>query len=138
MRLLIVLATGLQLLSTPFWGQQRDRKPVLIRPDTVEETSEDVPFVPNAEEAKEHLEIGEFYLQKRNYRAAEKRFREAVRNDPRWPKAYENLIRSLEKQGEYSEAARVCDEFVLANQSSPETSRFQTWSEKLRKKEPGG
>jgi len=45
----------------------------LIRADRTEEKVEEAPFVPDPIQAKEHMEIGNFYYKRDNYKAAENR-----------------------------------------------------------------
>lgn len=119
-------------------GQQEEkkpsRKPVLIRVDPGAEAAE-AEKIPNPQEARQHVQIGDFYYKRDNYKAASVRYREAIHNDPKWTKAYEKLIRTLEKQRAYEEAILVCKQFTDTNPFSEEVERFQTWAETLRKRE---
>ena len=116
-------------------GQERRRrgKPVLIRADQTQEATENLPIVPDPKQAKEHLEIGNFYYKRDNYKAAVDRYRDAVRLNPEWPEPYERLVRALEKQKAYREAIEVCDQFALTNPSSNEVGDFRKRAERLRK-----
>lgn len=115
------------------------KKPILIREDPAKasEAEADQPFVPNARLAEEHFRIGNFYFKRDNYKAAEERFRDAVRNHPKWPEPYERLVRALEKQGEFIEAVKVCEDFVKANPTSKEVNRFLEWEKELKKRADG-
>jgi len=135
MRPFVYLHTFLFLiLACPLLGQEQQskRKPVLIRVDpTDEEVQETLPD-PDPRRAREHVEIGDFYNRRGNFKAAAERYREAVTYNPKWPEAYEKLIRSLEKQKAFLEAIEVCEQFVESNQSSAEVERFQEWGKKLK------
>ena len=135
MRLFVYLsALLLPLLVFPLMGQERQlkKKPVLIRVDQTDDEVEKTALVPDPRKAKEHVEIGDFYYQRDNYTAAADRYREAIQYNPKWPEAYEKLIRALEKQKAFLEAVKVCEQFVQSNHSSAQVERFQEWSKKLK------
>lgn len=117
--------------------QERERKPVLIRADP-NEAGEDKAeaeagvVLPDPVQARKHVEVGDFYFRRENYKAAADRYREAIRYNPKWAEAYEKLTRSLEKQTLLAEAAEVCRQFVQDNPSSKEAARFQEWEKRLR------
>jgi len=140
MRLFVCLITLLLLiLGFPLFGQEsRSRKkPVLIRPDPTGEKVDEVeegPPEPDPQKAKEHVEIGDFYYKRQNYKAAAERYREAIQFNPKWAKAYEKLVGALEKQNSFVEAVKVCEQFVQSSDSSKEVKRFQEWSIKLKEK----
>ena len=121
-------------LILPLHGQEptRRKKPVLIRADRTEEKVEEAPFVPDPIQAKEHVEIGNFYYKRDNYKAAENRYREAIKHDPKWAEAYKQLIQALEKQQAYLEAIDVCVLFAETNPSSQEVEDFQKRARKLK------
>ncbi len=140
MRLFVYLIPLLLLiLGFPLFGQESrpTKKPVLIRADPtaekVEEVEEGLPER-DPQKAKEHLEIGDFYYKRHNYTAAAERYREAIQFNPKWAKAYEKLVRVLEKQNDFVEAVKVCEQFVQSSDSSKEVKRFQEWSVKLKEK----
>jgi TolA-binding protein len=58
----------------------------------------------NPHKAEKDLEVGEFYLKRKNYRAAEDRFREALTYKPGDAIATFRLAETLEEQGKYAEA----------------------------------
>ncbi|MEE8348327.1 MAG: hypothetical protein V3R94_02075 [Acidobacteriota bacterium] len=134
MRRLIGLLIPWIVLSGLGLGQERDskRKPVLIRADRTEEQLGETLIVPDPEKAKEHVEVGDFYLRRDNFEAAANRYREAILYGPRWPNGYEKLIQLLEKQHAFSEAIEVCKEFLLKNGQSDSVERFEKWAEKLK------
>ncbi len=135
MRPFIYLHTFLFLiLASPLLGQEQQskRKPVLIRVDPTDEQVQETLPDPDPLRAREHVEIGDFYYRRDNYKAAAERYREAVTYNPKLPEAYEKLIRALEKQKSFLEAIEVCEQFVESNQSSAEVERFQEWGKKLK------
>jgi len=135
MRLFIYLQTFfLLILACPLLGQEQQskRKPVLIRVDPTDEQVQETLPDPDPLKAREHVEIGDFYYRRDNYKAAAERYREAVTYNPKWPEAYEKLIWALEKQKAFLEAIEVCQQFVESNHSSAEVERFQKWGEKLK------
>jgi len=140
MRLFVFLIPLLLLiLGVSLFGQEgrSGRKPVLIRPDPTAEKVDEVEEGPperDPQKAKEHVEIGDFYYKRHNYTAAAERYREAIQFNPKWAKAYEKLVRVLEKQNDFVEAVKVCEQFVQSSDSSKEVKRFQEWGVKLKEK----
>lgn len=124
----------LLILACPLLGQEQQskRKPVLIRVDRGDEEVQEILPEPDPLRAREHVEIGDFYYRRDNFKAAAERYREAVTYNPKWAEAYEKLIRALEKQKAFLEAIEVCEQFVESNQSSAEVERFQEWGKKLK------
>ena len=139
----LLIFTVLFLLVLPLFGQERSpkRKPVLIRADQTEEEVEKAPPAPDPGKSKEHLEVGDFYLKRDNYKAAENRYREAIQYNPKSPEAYEKLISVLEKQDAFEKALEVCEQFVHTNPASEKIGRFEHRMKKLqqesRKSKPG-
>lgn len=121
-------------LAGPQRGDEPQRKPVLVRPEPAEDTT-DAPVPYDPVRAEKEVEIGDFYFRRDNYKAAEARYREAIRYNPRLVSAYEKLIRSLEKLKEPREAIEVCRQFVNENPDSDQARRFEEWARKL---EDGG
>ena len=115
------------LATLPVLGQERrsGRKPILIREDPSEKKVEEEIFTRNPEEAEKNLEVGDFYFRKKNFRAAEERYRRAIKYNTEWPKAYEKLIQLYERQGDLDAAIEVCYEFVDANPSSKNVDEFE-------------
>ena len=50
------------------------------------------------------MEIGDFYLKKKKYKAALSRFQEALKTDPHYAPAYRELGRVYEKMGQWQKA----------------------------------
>ncbi len=105
---------------------------MLIRVDRGDEEVQEILPEPDPLRAREHVEIGDFYYRRDNFKAAAERYREAVTYNPKWAEAYEKLIRALEKQKAFLEAIEVCEQFVESNDSSTEVERFQEWGKKLK------
>ena len=88
--------------------------------------------MPDPAQAKKHVEIGDFYYKRDNFKAATERYRDAIKLNPGWAEPYERLIRALEKQEAYSEAIGVCEQFTRSNPSSEETKDFRKRAQELR------
>jgi tetratricopeptide (TPR) repeat protein len=121
------------------FGQGQDeprkgRKPVLIRDDPNEKKAEEE-FKPSPRVAEESVIVGDFYFRRSNWKAAEMRYRDAVRNNPRWVEAYEKLVKSLERQKAFADAIGVCEQFLAANPSSRDVAKFRGKAEELRSKD---
>ncbi len=127
------------LLISMTWGQQRPgKKPVLIREDVTEQVeAEPEEIVPDPIQAKKHLEVGDFYFKKKNFKAAAERYRDAVLFAPRSSQPYAKLAQALEKMKEFLEAAEVCREFMEKNPDSEKADDFAKRAEKLNKKVTG-
>jgi len=132
--LAVFLVAGFLLGQTPD-EPRKGRKPVLIRDDPNEKKPEDQEFVASPRTAAESIVVGDFYYKRDNWKAAEMRYREAVRHNPRSPEAYEKLVKSLEKQNLFAEAAVACDDFLVLNPLAKEATKFREKAEKLREKE---
>lgn len=124
-----VLIFGLCLL--PGFAQQQDekprqggRKPVLIRADEPEKNAEEA-FLPDPNEAKRHMEVGKYYFKRKNYKAAEERFKMAIRHMPIWPEPYERLVKALQKQKKIEAAVDVCELFLATNPDHKKASAFE-------------
>ncbi len=57
--------------------------------------------------AEKSVEIGTFYLKKKNYKAALSRFLEAIKTDPSYAPAHRQLGKVYEKLGKREEALRA-------------------------------
>jgi tetratricopeptide (TPR) repeat protein len=113
------------------------RKPVLIRadPDEIEKVEEEI-IHHDPVQAKKSVEIGDFYLKRKNYQAAEKRYREAIEYNLKWDESYKKLIKLFEKQKDYSSAVEICQQFVKTNPTSNKKKDFEKLEAKLEKKIP--
>ena len=128
----------LLLVAAPQPPPQRPpgKKPVLIRDERLEAKPEI--FERNPAKAREFVEVGDFYYKRKNVKAAEARYRDAVRYDPQWHESYDKLIKLLEKEGLVDEAIGVCHEFIDANPESKKLSAFSKKLESLKVKKSSG
>jgi tetratricopeptide (TPR) repeat protein len=124
------------LSANPILSQERrsGRKPVLIREDQTEKKVEEEIFTHNPAEAKKNVEVGDFYFKKKNFKAAESRYRRAIKFNTEWPKAYEKLIKLFEQQGDFDAAIEICYEFVDANPSSKKAHDFEKRAGRFKEK----
>jgi tetratricopeptide (TPR) repeat protein len=124
------------LLTAVAFAQERrsGKKPVLIRDDPAEKETVEAPVQLDPRAALDNLRIGDFYLKKDNYKAAEERYREAIKYNPKLVEAYQKLVRTLEKQKNYGAASQVCEQFVSANPDSKEAPEFQQRAKGLASK----
>jgi tetratricopeptide (TPR) repeat protein len=81
----------------------------ILRPDDEKETGKkkkgsDVIAPPHRETAKEDINVGEFYLDKKNWRAALSRFQSALVLDPEEPGVYWGLAEANRHLGNFAEA----------------------------------
>ena len=136
MIMFIIMGTA---LSQPGQGQgqqqTRSRGPVLIKDfeDPSESKEKIYPHDPVA--ARKNLEVGEYYLKRKKYDAAAKRFSEAVEYDKTWPESYKKLIRAYDKQKDYGSAVEACLKFAENNPESGEIGYFRKEEVKYRKKQ---
>ncbi len=129
-----IISLFLLLCCSALLAQGTGRKPVLIRPNKAEARKENAPVKPDPAKALHSVEVGDFYFKKDNYKAAENRYREAIRYNPKLADAYDRLVRALEKQSKLPEAAKVCQEFVDTNPASDQVGHFQKLAGKISTK----
>ncbi len=134
----LIGALALAPLVTPAIPQGTRKKPVLVRREAVPDKPAEAEIVePDPVQARKHMEVGDFYFKRDNFKAAAERYREAVKYAPRNPDPYERLIRALEKMDDFAAAKEVCDDFVLANPDSKKAADFQEKAVKLEAKAKG-
>jgi len=123
-------------LTAPLLGQEprRGRKPVLIREEQTEKEQEEEIFTHDPEKAKKNVEVGDFYLKKKNFKAAEQRYRTAIKYNTEWPAAYEKLVKLFERQGDFDSAIEVCYDFVDTNPSSKKAGSFEKKADQFKEK----
>ncbi len=142
MNKLRLFVAGLLAFATtaPTWAQETPRKkPVLVRRDaTADATTEPEIVTPDPNQAREHLEVGNFYFRRGNYKAAADRYREAVKYGPKNAEAYERLIRSLERMDDFEGALKVCDDFIQVNPDSAKVQEFEKKADELKTKAKPG
>jgi len=119
--------------ASPQEGEVRERKPVLVRDEVNKPDEEKVP-VHDPEQARKHVEVGDFYMKRDNYAAAEERYRLAVEYNKSWPNSYRRLIEVLEKLEQYGKAIEVCDLFLKDNPASEKRSDFEKLRRELERK----
>ena len=66
----------------------------------------------NPHKAEKDVEVGEFYMKRKNYRAAEDRFREALIYKPGDAKATYRLAEVLDAQGRNGEATKTYEDYL--------------------------
>jgi tetratricopeptide (TPR) repeat protein len=130
---------GLALcLSTPLGSQTPSSRPGLIRDTEVAEGKEELelkkPKEYNPLLAQNNLNIGNFYLKKKNYVAAIQRFLEAIEYQPNLTAAHDALARAYERNGEIVKAANVYRDFIRQYPESPKVAEFKSKLTKLEKK----
>jgi tetratricopeptide (TPR) repeat protein len=142
-RVQIFLESTLLLL---FWSgisvfaqTENSRRPELIRDTEASEETADAgnvqtPKEPNPLLAEQNINIGNFYLKKRNYSAAIQRYLDALEYQPNSITAYEALARAYEKSGEVTKAIAAYKELIEKNPESPKISDFRNKLAKLEKK----
>ena len=135
--LMICAAVCASVYSQPGPGTQRPRTggPVLIKDfeEPGEKAEKVYPHDPVA--ARKNLEIGEYYMKRKNYAAAVDRFSEAIEYDKTWPESYKKLIKAYDKKKEYMSAVEACLKFAENNPDSGQLKHFRKEEEKYRKKQ---
>jgi tetratricopeptide (TPR) repeat protein len=113
-------------------------RPELIRDTAAAEGTESTEAEPTKEFnpllAEQNINIGNFYLKRKNYAAAIQRFRDALEYQPDSVRACEALARAYEKNGDLSKAAETYRNFIEKNPDSPKSAEFRNKLEKLEKK----
>ena len=66
----------------------------------------------NPHKAEKDIEVGEFYMKRKNFRAAEDRFREALTYKPGDAIATYRLAEALDAEAHYGEAAKEYQEYL--------------------------
>jgi tetratricopeptide (TPR) repeat protein len=85
--------------------------------------------------ALKDIEVGDFYLKKKNYRAAEDRYREALVYKPNDAIANFRLAQTLEKKGEFDEARTHYEEYLKILPEGPLAGDAHKALERLQKEE---
>ena len=127
-------------LTLPAFSQSHNsRRPELIRDTDEAEGKESAgdaatPKEKNPMLAEQNVNIGDFYLKKKNYDAAIQRYLEAIEYQPSLIRAYEALARAYERKGEPAKAINAYKDFIQKNPDSPKIAEFRTRLAKLEKK----
>ncbi|HEU5233251.1 MAG TPA: tetratricopeptide repeat protein [Terriglobales bacterium] len=89
----------------------------------------------NPHKAQKDIEVGEFYLKRKNYRAAEDRFREALEYKPGDAIATYRLAEALDGLGQYPEAIKNYQEYLKIPSNDKFGSEAKKALARLEKKE---
>jgi Tfp pilus assembly protein PilF len=137
--LLIGITLFLDALTLPVCAQSnKSQKPVLII-DTEVPEAKDAAEAPKVKErdpmqAKQNINIGNYYLKQKNYAAAIERYLEAIECQPDSILAYEALARAYEKKGDITKAISTYKTYLDKNPDSPGSSEIHIRLAKLEKK----
>lgn len=119
---------------------QQTGKPKLIR-EPVQEVEEATkhaeemgPEKPDPVKAKKNLEVGKYYFKRKNWAAAEDRFRISTVQNPKITETWELWSRSCEKQKKYGEAAAALSQYEQKFPESEEAAKFARERIRLEKK----
>ena len=84
--------------------------------------------------AEKNLEVGEFYLKKKNYDAAIERLLDSVRYKPNYAKPHRLLGVAYEKKGEYGEAIKYYEKYLEILPSADDAAKIRKDIEKLKRR----
>lgn len=101
--------------------------------DNANDVQEFHPWDPH--KAAKDVEVGDFYFKRKNYRAAEDRYRDALLYKPNDVFAMFGLARSLEKLGEYDEARANYEGYLKILPEGPLAPEVHKGLERLDKQE---
>ncbi len=88
----------------------------------------------NPHRAAKNVEVGDFYLRNKNYKAAASRYREALEYKPRDAEATYKLAVALEKAGESKEAAQYYLDYLKISSEGVRAVEAKKGLERLRGK----
>ena len=108
--------------------------------DAAKHPDSDIPDVSemhtfNPHKAQKDVEVGEFYLKRKNYRAAEDRFREALEYKPGDAIATYRLAEALDALGQYPEAVKNYQEYLKIPSNEKFASEAKKALARLEKKD---
>ena len=86
--------------------------------------------------AEKNIEVGKFYLKKKNYDAAIERFKQAIADRPGYALPHRLLGEAYEKKREYASAAEQYEKFLAIVPNSPEAADVRKRLDSVRKKIP--
>lgn len=95
---------------------------------------EDVGEMYNPYLAEKNLEVGEFYLKKKNYDAAIERLLESIRYKANFAKPHRLLGFAFEKKGELEDAILYYTKYLEILPQAEDASKVRKRIEKLRRK----
>jgi len=84
--------------------------------------------------AEKNLEVGEFYLKKKNYDAAIERLLEAIRHKANFAKPHRLLGEAFEKKGELEDAILYYEKYLEILPQAEDAAKIRKRIEKLRRK----
>ena len=90
---------------------------------------EEHPFDPFR--AEKNVEIGEFYMRKKNYDAAIERFKESIRYKPNFALPHRLLGEAYEKKGEKGEALEFYKKYLQVQPSASDAGKIRKRIERL-------
>ena len=85
--------------------------------------------------AAKNVEVGDFYFKRKNYRAAEDRYREALLYKPNDVFAMFGLARSLEKLGEFDDARANYEGYLKILPQGPLAPEVQKGLDRIQKQQ---
>jgi outer membrane protein assembly factor BamD (BamD/ComL family) len=135
-----LISLVLFLLGTfsAFGQSNSSRKPEIIRDTDTAEGKDNLevakPKEPNPLLSEQNINIGNFYLKRKNYDAAIQRYLEAIEYQPDSAKAYAALAQAYEENGESSKAIGACKDFLEKYPNSSKSEEFRKKLAKLEKK----
>ncbi len=136
--LIMVPVLLLSWTFSDFAQSTSSRKPEIIRDTDLAEGKEysdaAKPKELNPLLAEQNVSIGDFYLKKKNYKAAIERYLEAIEYQPNLAKAYAALARAYEENKEPAKAIIACKDFIEKYPDSPKSEEFRKKLAKLEKK----
>jgi tetratricopeptide (TPR) repeat protein len=86
----------------------------------------------NPHQAAKSIEVGDFYFKRRNYKAAEERYREALGYKPNDAMATIKLATALEKLGIYDDARSEYESYLRILPYGPEAGQAKKALERLK------
>lgn len=98
---------------------------------TAQQKPEETPFDPLR--AEKSIEVGLYYLKRRNYYAAIERFRDAIRYKPNFALPRRLLGETYEKLGEKAEALKSYEEYLKILPAAEDAEKVQKKIEKLKR-----
>jgi tetratricopeptide (TPR) repeat protein len=126
------------LTAAAFAQSGQSGKPKLIRDSVAAEGIESADVQPAKERnpalAEQSINIGNFYLKRKNYSAAIQRYLDALEYQPDSVRAWEALARAYEKNGDVSKAVSTYKDFIEKNPDSPKSGDFRDKLADLEKK----
>lgn len=83
--------------------------------------------------AEKNVEVGTFYLKKKNYDAAIERFLDAIRYQSNHARAHRLLAEALEKKGEKADAIAYYEKYLVILPSADDAGKVRKRIHRLRR-----